>query len=123
MPAKVLVVEDEAIVALDLVHRLQNLGYIVCGSTANGQQAIQLANDERPDLVLMDIRLDGDLDGIETAAYIRDKHGMNVIFITAYSDDEILKRALNVGAYRFLLKPFDDRELRDSINDALKHHS
>lgn len=119
MPAKILIVEDEAIVALDLVHRLRSLGYIVSGSTATGEQAIQSAEDVRPDLVLMDIRLDGDMNGIEAAAYLRDRFDLPIIFVTAYSDNDVLKQALMVGASRFLLKPFEDEELRDAVESIL----
>ena len=119
MPAKILIVEDEAIVALDLVHRLRSLGYIVSGSTATGEQAIQSAEDVRPDLVLMDIRLGGDMNGIEAAAYLRDRFDLPIIFVTAYSDNDVLKQALMVGASRFLLKPFEDEELRDAVESIL----
>ena len=119
MPAKILIVEDEAIVALDLVHRLRSLGYIVSGSTATGEQAIQSAEDVRPDLVLMDIRLYGDMNGIEAAAYLRDRFDLPIIFVTAYSDNDVLKQALMVGASRFLLKPFEDEELRDAVESIL----
>ena len=119
MPAKILIVEDEAIVALDLAHRLRSLGYIVSGSTATGEQAIQSAEDVRPDLVLMDIRLGGDMNGIEAAAYLRDRFDLPVIFVTAYSDNDVLKQALMVGASRFLLKPFEDEELRDAVESIL----
>ncbi|MBK8023717.1 MAG: response regulator [Chloroflexi bacterium] len=119
MSARVLIVEDEAIVAMDIALRLIGLGYTVSDYVSTGEEALEQAESFRPDLVMMDIRLAGGMDGIETAERLRDRHGMPILFVTAYSDDEVLKRALNVGACGFLLKPFDEAELEAAVNATL----
>jgi len=115
----VLIVEDEAVIAMDLERRLRKLGYRVATTVPSGEEALTWAAQKRPDLVLMDIVLCGELDGVHTAEELRRRYGLPVIFLTAYSDDKTLSRASGVRPYGYLLKPFDDRELYTAIEMAL----
>lgn len=119
---RILVVEDEAIVALDIRTRLALLGYAVAGTAASAAQAIALAEELRPNLVLMDIGLDGDSDGIEAARTVRERLRLPVVFLTAYSEDDTLERAKLVEPFGYILKPFEDRELKTVIEMALYKH-
>ena len=120
----ILIVEDEFIVARDIEDRLRILGYSIAGLANNGPAAINLAGSHRPDLVLMDIRLQGDIDGIAAAVEIRRRFSLPVIFLTAYAEDDTLQRAKVAEPFGYILKPFEDRELRTTIEIALfKHHS
>ena len=120
--SRILVVEDEAIVTMEIEERLAAMGYKVAGIVSSGEQALNLAREQRPDLVLMDIRLDGDMDGISATEEIRKQFQVPVIFLTAYSEDSTLERAKRAEPYGYLLKPFDDRELRSTIEIALYKH-
>lgn len=115
----VLIVEDEAVIAMDLTRRLQKLGYRVATTVPSGEEALAWTARQRPDLVLMDIVLCGQLDGIHTADELRRQYGLPVIFLTAYSDDKTLSRASGARPYGYLLKPFDDRELYTAVEMAL----
>ncbi|MBC7117713.1 MAG: response regulator [Methanobacteriaceae archaeon] len=117
----VLIVEDDAIVALDLKSRIEKLGYKVIGSVASGQEALNKITETRPDLVIMDIVLRGKMDGIEVAEKIKDLK-IPIVFLTAYSDPETIKRARKAGAYGYLLKPYDDNSLKVAIKTALKRY-
>jgi PAS domain S-box-containing protein len=120
----ILIVEDEAIVAMDIEDRLAGIGYQLAGRAASGERALALAEDKRPSLILMDIRLKGDIDGITAAEEIRRRFHIPVIFLTAYSEDATLDRAKLTEPYGYILKPFDDRELKSAIEIALyKHHA
>lgn len=119
MTATILIVEDEAIVARDLKGRLGKLGYTVVGITARGEQAIKLAEQMLPDLVLMDIHLQGDMDGIQAACLIREQFAIPVVFATANADDTTLRCALGSEPFGYILKPFEERELRTTIEMAL----
>ena len=121
-PLKVLVVEDEVIVALELQNHLERLGYEVVDSVTSGEKAVRQAAQLQPNLVLMDIRLDGALDGIEAARRIRAAHDIPIIFLTAFGDEETLERAKETGAFGFILKPFRERELYATIEVALSKH-
>jgi signal transduction histidine kinase len=121
-PAKILITEDEFIVALDLQSRLQHLGYEVVGIASSGDDAILQVQDKHPDLVLMDIMLYGDMDGIEASKYIREHCDVPVIFLTANSDPATLERAGATHPFSCLLKPFKERELKFSVDMALYHH-
>ncbi len=116
---KILVVEDESIVALDLSNTLRRLGYFVTGVAASGEQAVQQAVEMQPDLVMMDIRLQGNMDGIEAARQIRTQLHVPVIFLTAYVDENTLKRAQLTQPAGFLCKPFVKFELQETIAAAL----
>ncbi|MCB9114809.1 MAG: response regulator [Caldilinea sp.] len=117
--AQILVVEDEIIVALDIQARLQELGHAVVGIASSGEDAIRTAEDAVPDLALMDIRLRGEMDGIETAALLRERFDCPVIYLTSYGDEETLQRAKLTEPYGFLIKPFEERELHGTIEMAL----
>lgn len=120
--ARVLVVEDEAIVAMDISVMLRELGYEVEGPAATGEEAVSLAERERPDLVLMDIMLRGGMDGVEAARRIRETTGAPIVYLTAYADESTLLRAKTAEPLGYLLKPFEERELRTTIETALSKH-
>jgi PAS domain S-box-containing protein len=120
--ARVLVVEDEIIVARDLERHLKSLGYEVAGIAAEGPEAIRLAIALRPDLVLMDIRLHGEMDGITAADEIRKQVFAPVVYLTAYADDATVGRARVTEPFGYILKPFEERELRTVIEMALYKH-
>ena len=116
---RILVVEDERIVARDLAGALTDLGYVVPATVATGEEAIERARDLRPDVVLMDIRLPGAIDGIQAAASIREECRIPVIYLTAHSDDETLRRAMQTEPLGYLVKPFSAPQLRCAIEIAL----
>jgi PAS domain S-box-containing protein len=117
--ARVLVVEDEGVVALALRRCLESLGHEVTGSVATGEDAIRRAREIEPDIILMDIRLKGAMDGIQTAERILSTMKIPVIYLTAYSDEETLKRARSTDPFGFLLKPFDESAVRSAIEMTL----
>src|SRR5688572_2692269 len=114
LPKTILVVEDERLVAKDLQRSLTNLGYQVPATAASADDAIRLASDRCPDLVLMDIRIKGDLDGIETAQILRHKFDVPVVYLTAYADEETVARAKVTEPFGYLLKPVKEGELRSA---------
>ncbi|HEU6437105.1 MAG TPA: response regulator [Nitratidesulfovibrio sp.] len=118
----VVIVDDEQIVALDIRRTLERLGYAVPAMAADGEEAVRVAGELRPDLVLMDIRLRGPVDGIEAAARISGQYGVPVVFLTAFSDAATLERAKACGPFGFLVKPFEERELHSTIEVALLKH-
>jgi hypothetical protein len=120
--AKILIVEDENIVAFNIQNRLEGLGYTVIGITPSGEGAIQIAAQDRPDLVLMDIKLKGSIDGIDAAAQIRNQFHIPVVYLTAYTDEETLNRAKLTEPYGYILKPFEARDLCTTIEVALYNH-
>ncbi len=120
--ASILVVEDETVVAKVLSLRLKDLGYEVAGIVNNAIDAIAEAKRLKPDLILMDIMLKGDMDGIEAASEIRKFLDIPIIFLTAFSDEETLERAKFTGAYGYIIKPFEEREIRINIEIALYKH-
>ena len=117
--ANILVVEDEIIIAADLEQRLTELGYNVCGTADTGEEALALAEQHQPDLVMMDIVLQENMDGIRTAEIIRDRWGVPVVFLTAYADAERLERAKLTYPFGYLLKPFQQRDLQITVEMAL----
>jgi diguanylate cyclase (GGDEF)-like protein/PAS domain S-box-containing protein len=120
--ASILIVEDETIVALDIKQRLKSMGYTVVAMVISGEQAIQKAEALRPDLVLMDIKLNGPMDGIQAAEIIRARFKLPVIFLTAFADEPTLRRARITEAFGYILKPFEERELNVNIEMALYRH-
>ncbi|HOC42208.1 MAG TPA: sigma 54-interacting transcriptional regulator [Thermoanaerobaculales bacterium] len=118
----ILVVEDEGVVAEDLQHRLAGLGYEVAGWATSGDDAMRLAEETRPSLILMDIRIRGGVDGIAAAHAIRERCDIPVIFVTAFADADTLARAKVVGPLGYIVKPFSDRDLETSIELALYKH-
>ena len=122
-PVKVLVVEDESVVSKDIQESLKGLGYAVCGTASAGEEAIRKAESLQPDLVLMDIVLKGDIDGVEAAETIRSRLHVPVIYLTAYSDEHTLNRAKVTEPSGYILKPFDERELHTTIEVAMYRHT
>ena len=120
--ARILVVEDEIIVAKDIQKTLRSVGYAVPTIASSGEEALQKAADTRPDLVLMDIRLKGDMDGVDTAQQIRARFDIPVIYLTAYTDDKAVQRAKITEPYGYIVKPFAARELHASIQMAFNTH-
>lgn len=120
--ARVLIVEDESIIALDIQTSLQAAGYQVVSIAATAEEAIQDTAHLQPDLVLMDIRLDGEIDGVETAKQIWQTWQIPVVFLTAHADENTLTRAKATQPFGYILKPFDDRELITTIEIALSRH-
>jgi signal transduction histidine kinase len=118
-PADILVVEDERIVARHIGDLLQRSGYRVQATVATGEAAVAKARELRPDLVLMDVELGGSMDGIEAAGRIRAQTGIPVVYVTAFADDEMLDRAKRTEPAGFVVKPFEDRELRATVEVAL----
>lgn len=122
-PARILVVEDDRIVSRDIQQQLRRIGYEVLGAATTGEGSVDIALGETPDIVLMDIRLEGEIDGIEAAERIRRACAAPVIFLTAYADDETVRRASNAEPFGYLMKPFDDQQLRTAIEIALYKHA
>lgn len=118
MKKTILVVEDEAIVAMDLKNILTDLGYEVPDTVASGEEAIQKALELRPDLILMDIHLSREIDGIDAAKKIIQDLDIPVIYLTAYADEETLERASQTATFGYILKPFEAREIRANLEIA-----
>lgn len=116
---KVMIVEDEYIMALELEDRLKDWGYLVSAAVSSGEEAIRKAAETELDLVLMDIHLKGNVDGVEAAEQIKARHDIPVIYMTAYSDEQTLQRAKITEPHGYILKPFEERELRILIEMAL----
>ena len=119
---KILIVEDEVIIAMDLRQRLERFGYQVVGIAATGEQALQICERAPPDLVMMDIVLRGGLDGIETAVRINSRHDVPIVYLTAFGDEKTLMRARDTAPYGYLVKPYRPEEVRACIEVALYKH-
>ncbi len=119
----ILVVEDEAIVSKDIQQSLKKLGYNIVGAAATGEKAIELAMKHKPDLVLMDIMLKGDMSGIEAAEKIKENIKIPVIYLTAYADENTLAKAKVTEPYGYIIKPFKEIDLHTSIEMALYKHT
>lgn len=118
----VLIVEDEPILAKELQLRLQSAGYQILGPSPSGEQALTMAQTSRPDIALMDIRLKGQMDGIEAAQNLWATLGVPVIYLTGHDDHDVVGRAMRSGAFGYLVKPVKDRELEIAIGMALQRH-
>ena len=118
----VLVVEVESIVSKDIQHSLKKLGYNIVGSSATAEKAIELAKSEHPDVVLMDIMLKGEMNGIKAADEIRKSCAIPVIFLTAYADESTLSKAKVTEPYGYILKPFKEIDLHTTIEMAIYKH-
>lgn len=118
----ILVVEDESIVSKDIQHSLKKLGYNVVGASSTGQKAVELAVELKPDLVLMDIMLKGDMTGIDAAEEIKQSINIPVIFLTAYADEGTLSKAKVTEPYGYIIKPFKEIDIHTSIEMALYKH-
>jgi CheY-like chemotaxis protein len=116
---KILIVEDENIIALDIRSMLEDLGYMVSDVVSSGEESIDRACKMRPDLILMDIKLKGSIDGVSAAKEIHKQFRIPVVYLTAYSDQATLKRINNGKPSPVINKPFDEKELRAVIDDTL----
>jgi PAS domain S-box-containing protein len=116
---KILIVEDEAIIAMEIENQLHGLGYEVTSTVDTGEKAIQKAEADKPDLILMDIRIKGEMDGIDAAEVIRNRFGIPVIFSTAYLDEERIERAKITMPFGYVLKPIQERDLKVTVEMAL----
>ncbi len=116
---RVLIVEDELIVSADIAARLERMGYQVVGQADQAEQAVKICLEQLPDLVLMDIRLKGDVDGIAAASRIRSSCSIPIVFLTAHADESTLQRAKITEPYGYILKPFEERELRIVVEVSL----
>ena len=116
MPDKrILIVEDETIVAMTIEDALQTMGYAVVGTVSTSEDAIKMAGTTRPDLILMDIRIQGEKDGIATAEEITAMYHIPIVYLTAHADETTFRRAMKTQPYGYLTKPFRDRELHSTI--------
>ncbi len=120
--SKIFIVEDEIILANDLKNQLEKMGYVVVCIAGNGKDAIKKTGETKPDLILMDITLKGELDGIDTAQKIHDLYDIPFIYLTAYYDDKTLERASITQPYGYLTKPYNEIELNTAIKLALYKH-
>lgn len=120
--ADVLVVEDEFIVSKDIQSSLKKLGYNVIGAAPSGERALELLTELKPQIILMDIMLKGEMSGIDTAEVVRDKYKIPVIYLTAYADEATLSKAKVTEPYGYILKPFKEIDLQTSIEMALYKH-
>jgi CheY-like chemotaxis protein len=117
--SKIIIVEDEIIIALDLKLRLENLGYEVIHTAFNGEDAIKRTGETSPDLVLMDIQLNGELDGINVAQQIRSLYNIPFIYLTGSYENSLLERAKQTDPVGFINKPFDESEIQNLIEKAI----
>ncbi|MFO7713717.1 response regulator [Desulfosarcina sp.] len=122
MKTDILIVEDESVVAADLEIKLKHIGFAVAGIASQGQEALDMARTRNPQLILMDIQLKGPLDGIETAKAVQERLDVPVVYLTAHSDQATLSRAKLTGPFGYILKPFDEHDLKIQIELALFKH-
>jgi diguanylate cyclase (GGDEF)-like protein len=121
-PASILIVEDEGIVAQDLMEALTRLGYRISGVASEGAQAVAMATQLQPELVVMDVSLRGEIDGIQAARMMQEHSHLPIIFLTGHRDSETLQRAVLTGPMGYLIKPFQEDELRCAIEVAIHKH-
>jgi signal transduction histidine kinase/HPt (histidine-containing phosphotransfer) domain-containing protein len=121
-PHKVLIVEDEAIIALDIHSHLIHLGFEIAGTASSAAEAFELIESNRPDIALMDIRIDGDMDGITAAGMIRERYRLPVIYLTAHADEATLERAEATEPFGYIVKPLQHNKLKAVITMALRRH-
>ncbi|MEW6265938.1 MAG: response regulator [Thermodesulfobacteriota bacterium] len=117
--ARIMIVEDDLIVAADLNNRLEEMGYLVCAQATTGEEAVFQVKHTDPDIILMDITLQGRMDGIEAAEEINRRHVLPIIFLTAHGDEGMVSRAKATEPFGLVLKPFNDQQLQASIEIAL----
>lgn len=120
MSVRILIVEDEQVVAMDLEMQLSSIGYQVTGIAETGHEALRLTEATKPDLILMDIHLQGDLDGIATAWEVHRLWNLPVVFVTAFASEEIQRRAKAASPFGFLTKPYRPEDVRAAISTALR---
>ncbi|WP_410509895.1 response regulator [Methanosarcina hadiensis] len=119
---RILIVEDEHIVAMGIKRMLKNMGYTLAGIASSGEDAVNKAESTFPDLVLMDIMLKGEMNGIEAAKKIKARSGLPVVYMTACSESKIVESAWKTGPSGYVVKPFDEKDLKKSIDVALRRH-
>ncbi len=117
---KILIVEDESIIALDIKNILEKLDYTVCGITYTGEDAINETNRHRPDLVLMDIGLKGNIDGVAAAEKIFEEFQTPIIFLTGFADDITIQKAYKSSPFGYIIKPIDEETLKAVIEKTLE---
>lgn len=123
MKKNVLIVEDESIVAMDIQQSLEGLGYEVLGVASSGKKALEfLSKKKKPDVILMDIMIKGDMNGIEVSEHVKAHHQIPVVFLTAYADDQTLLKAKSTEPYGYILKPFKEVDLKTNLELALHNH-
>jgi CheY-like chemotaxis protein len=115
----ILIVEDDGLIALRIQELLTSSGYRVPEPLASGEEALERLSESPPDLIIMDIGLLGDIDGLETARQIRNRYDIPVIFLTAFADDQRLARGRDISPYGYMIKPFRDEKLLGCIQSAL----
>jgi DNA-binding LytR/AlgR family response regulator len=115
---KILIVEDEMLIAANIAMQLENFGYVICGIIPKGEEALKILKTEKPDIVLMDINLKGNLDGIETAKLMHAESSIPIIYLTANADDDHFSRAKATNPYAFISKPFKKLDLQRAIELA-----
>jgi CheY-like chemotaxis protein len=118
----IMVVEDEAITAMDLQRNLENMGYTVNAVVSTGEDAVKMAEQVTPDLILMDINLDGEIDGTVAAREITGKRNIPIVFLTAFSDDDTLKSAMLPNTHSYLTKPYHEKDLKIALELASYKH-
>jgi response regulator NasT len=118
---RVLIAEDETIIRLDLRALLERAGFEVCAEARDGEEAVELARSERPDLALLDVKMPK-LDGIEAARRILEERPIPIVMLTAYGQDELVARAIEVGVFGYLVKPFREQDLLPAIRTARARH-
>src|SRR5205085_1726883 len=118
---RILVAEDETIIRLDLKDLLERAGFEVCAEARDGEEAVALARSERPDLAIMDVKMPR-LDGIEAARRIQDERSIPIVMLTAYGQDELVGRAVEVGVFGYLVKPFREQDVLPAIRAAHARH-
>ena len=119
---RIMVVEDEQIIALNISSKLEDMGYEVPAMFGTGEEAVRDVGQVRPDLVLMDVNLAGEMDGVEAAAQIRETLRIPIIFLSAFTDNVTVERAKATDPFAYLVKPFKDRELQNAIEIGLYKH-
>jgi two-component system, response regulator PdtaR len=119
---RILVAEDETIIRLDLRRTLEDAGFEVCAEARNGEEAVELAERERPDLAVLDVKMPK-LDGIEAARRIVAERSIPIVMVTAYGQDELVSRAVEAGVFGYLVKPFRESDLLPAIRAARARHA
>ena len=118
---RILVAEDESIIRLDLRDLLERAGFEVCGEARDGEEAVELARLEQPDLAIMDVKMPR-LDGIEAARRILEERPIPIVMLTAYGQEEVVSRAVEAGVFGYLVKPFREQDLLPAIQAARARH-
>ena len=116
---KIAIVEDEGIVAMDISKCLTSLGYDVAFISDSGEKVLEIVEDSRPDLILMDVELKGKLNGLETAKMLREKYDIHIVFLTAFEDETTLNRIGELSPDGYLVKPFEDEHLQNTLKRVL----